>query len=207
RRELRGLLFRSYGVLFSIALFLMVAAVVSTMNAYRSVRERMRAEDALRHLSLTDELTGLYNRRGFMTLSPQQITAAKREGRKMLLVAADLDGLKNINDSQGHHEGDRSIMDAAQAIRQSLRKSDLIARMGGDEFVALLTRGAERFEVDRIAQRISGVLGRDSRGRGYDLSMSFGFAHYDPTSETTLEDLLIIADRMMYKKKRERRGS
>lgn len=208
RRRLRSLLFTSYGILFSIALCLMIAAVMSTMNAYRSMRERVRAEEALRHLSLTDELTGLYNRRGFLTLSSQQIKSAKREGRPMLLIAADLDGLKNVNDRYGHHEGDRALSDAAHAIRQNLRKSDLIARMGGDEFVALLTRGHEMFEIDRISQRINESLKkRNALGYGYELSMSFGFAHYDPQSDTTLEDMIKGADRMMYERKREKRTS
>lgn len=208
RKRLRNLLFTSYGILFSIALCLVIASVASTMNAYRSIKERMRAEDALRHLSLTDELTGLYNRRGFMTLSAQQIITAKRDGKQMLLIAADLDGLKNINDKFGHHEGDRALTEAAHIIKRTLRKSDLIARMGGDEFVALLTRGNELFEIDRISQRINAALRkRNILGQGYELSMSFGFAQYEPESGTTLEDLIIKADRMMYEGKRKKQTS
>src|SRR6185369_5039973 len=101
------------------------------------ITDRKHAEEKLRELSVSDELTGLANRRGFMLLAEQQIKLAQRTGKGLVLVFADLDRLKWINDTLGHAEGDRAIQDTALILRNSFRTSDIVARLGGDEFVAL----------------------------------------------------------------------
>src|SRR5579885_3216035 len=94
-------------------------------------------ERELRSLALTDDLTGLYNRRAFLTLASQQMKLSRRKGKSLLLFFADVDGLKRINDEFGHQAGDLAIARTAEALERSFRKSDIVARIGGDEFVAL----------------------------------------------------------------------
>jgi PleD family two-component response regulator len=99
--------------------------------------ERHRMQEQIRSLSLVDELTGLYNRRGFLTLASQQLKLAHRLKKRMLLVFADLDGMKRINDTLGHQEGDKALIEIAKILKETFRESDIIARLGGDEFVVL----------------------------------------------------------------------
>src|SRR5437588_1422229 len=107
----------------------------------QDITERKRAEAALQSLSLVDELTGLYNRRGFLAVTEQHLAAIRRNKKMPVILYADLDGLKVINDSLGHHEGDRALVKAAEIFRETFRSSDIIARIGGDEFVVLAAIG------------------------------------------------------------------
>ena len=110
---------------------------VSTSGIFRNVTQRKQMEDELRALSLTDELTGLYNRRGLITIAEKVIKVARRLKKRVLLLYADLDDLKVINDNYGHKEGDYALIAAASIFKKSARESDVIARIGGDEFVIL----------------------------------------------------------------------
>ena len=103
----------------------------------RDITDRKWAEEALRTLSIKDDLTGLYNRRGFFALAEQGLKTAQRMGTEMLLIYGDLDNLKEINDTFGHKEGDQALMDISQILKETFRESDIIARIGGDEFVML----------------------------------------------------------------------
>src|SRR5229473_641807 len=103
----------------------------------QDITERKRAEAALQSLSLVDELTGLYNRRGFLAVTEQHLAAIRRNEKVPVVLYADLDGLKEINDSLGHHEGDRALVKAAEIFKDTFRSSDILARLGGDEFVVL----------------------------------------------------------------------
>jgi len=93
----------------------------------------------LNNLSQTDELTGLYNRRGFISLTRSSLELAQRMGKSGLLFFIDMDGLKVINDSYGHEEGDIAIKEIANILRSAFRKSDIVARLGGDEFTVFTT--------------------------------------------------------------------
>ncbi|MBI5664544.1 MAG: diguanylate cyclase, partial [Nitrospirae bacterium] len=110
-----------------------------TIAMIEDVSERKRIEDKLKSAAVTDELTGLFNRRGFFTLAEQQLKMADRLKKKMSLLYLDLDNLKVINDELGHKIGDEALWDAAGIIKNSVRGSDIIARIGGDEFALLLT--------------------------------------------------------------------
>src|SRR6185295_16873960 len=103
-------------------------------RAIRYAIERVRNQEALRQLSLTDELTGLYNRRGLGLLGEQQLKLARRSGRGFVLATIDLDGLKGINDTFGHQEGDVALVQTANILRNTFRSADVLARVGGDEF-------------------------------------------------------------------------
>ncbi|MBE0557658.1 MAG: diguanylate cyclase, partial [Proteobacteria bacterium] len=113
------------------------------ISVVQDITERRRMEEEIREMSLRDPLTELYNRRGFITLAEQQLRAANRANRRMLLAFIDVDDLKQINDKLGHEEGDKALIDTARIIRRTFRDSDIIARLGGDEFAVLAIDAAE----------------------------------------------------------------
>jgi diguanylate cyclase (GGDEF)-like protein len=160
-------------------------------------------EEALLALSLIDELTGLYNRRGFVILSQHQLKTANRARRRMLLLFADFDDLKAINDAFGHPEGDRALIEVADVLRETFRESDIIARIGGDEFVVLAME-TSRTSAQIIAARLQENLeAHNARtDRLYKLSLGVGITHYDPEHPCSINDLVAQADRAMYEHKR-----
>jgi diguanylate cyclase (GGDEF)-like protein/PAS domain S-box-containing protein len=170
--------------------------------------ERNRVQEALRSLSLHDELTGLFNRRGFIMHAEQQLKLARRIDGELLLVFADLDGLKPINDVLGHKAGDDAIRDTAEVLRHSFRDSDILARLGGDEFAVLAT-GTDGHAIDVIHHRLQKHID-EHNGRGerpYRLSLSVGIVPYDPAQPAPVSELLTRADAAMYANKRDKRRS
>jgi diguanylate cyclase (GGDEF)-like protein/PAS domain S-box-containing protein len=171
---------------------------------YHDISAQKRAEDDLKTLLLVDELTGLHNRRAFITLSEQALKLAMRMERDVLMIFIDIDHLKYINDTYGHLAGDRALIDTARVLRESCREADIIARLGGDEFVALMTvDSAQTGELicDRIKARVA--LHNEEVDRGYQLSLSVG-ATRSKAEGTMLADLLAQADTALYERKRER---
>jgi diguanylate cyclase (GGDEF)-like protein/PAS domain S-box-containing protein len=170
--------------------------------------EHNRAKEELRSLSLVDELTGLHNRRGFLTLAQQQLKLARRLPGQLFLVFADLDGLKPINDTLGHLSGDHALTDAADILRKTFRESDIVARLGGDEFAVLAT-GTPDMNSETLAKRLQGQLDVHNAGgrRPFRLSMSVGIVHYDSENPMPIIDLLRQADAAMYEQKRRKRES
>jgi diguanylate cyclase (GGDEF)-like protein/PAS domain S-box-containing protein len=170
----------------------------------QDITERKRAEAALQSLSLIDELTGLYNRRGFLAVTEQHVAAIRRDNKIPIVLYADLDGLKEINDSYGHHEGDRALAITAQILKETFRSSDILARLGGDEFVALAAieedEGAESL-TDRLRAQFE--ASNALRTRPYNLSVSVGVAHFE-NDRYSIEDLMAQADRAMYEEKRRK---
>ena len=173
------------------------------MVALHDITERKKMEEAIRDISLRDPLTELYNRRGFITLGEQQLKAAHRAKRPMLLVFVDVDELKWINDKLGHDQGDRALIDTANILRLTFRESDIIARIGGDEFAVLAIDAADmnpELFSNRIGQDIHEFNRRESRP--YRLAVSHGAALYDPESQLSLEQLISAADELMYVQKK-----
>jgi diguanylate cyclase (GGDEF)-like protein len=207
KQKLRSLINLSSVVLFGMAAVLLIAVIISVSSATRYLQDRQRVLEELRNLSLSDELTGLYNRRGFFILAEQQIKIATRTRRGMLLVSADLDGLKGINDRFGHHEGDRALVDAAQILRQSFRESDILSRIGGDEFVVLVTEKPE-INPDVLFRRLKDNLEVYNRPvkRPYPFYISMGVATFDPQNPVSINELLVQADKSMYRNKKRNRG-
>ena len=167
-----------------------------------AIVERKRAEETLRTLSLTDDLTGLYNRRGFFTLAEHSFKIARRAKQCSLLFYADLDGLKKINDTMGHTEGSRAIATTAAVLRQTFRTSDIVARIGGDEF-AVLAQNASMADAKIITARLKQNLQDANRENrlGYELSLSIGAILIELESDASIEELLCRADRRMYQQK------
>lgn len=169
------------------------------------IAQRKKAEEQLRTLSLTDELTGLFNRRGLLTMGAQQLKIARRTRRRLLVIYADLDNMKRINDKFGHMEGDAVLIEAADVLREVFRESDIIARIGGDEFVILAvdSDGAPPDAlINRIHQRC--ILANLRRAHPYVLAMSAGSTEFDPDAPASLEELISRADRVMYAQKQSR---
>jgi diguanylate cyclase (GGDEF)-like protein/PAS domain S-box-containing protein len=176
--------------------------LLGIVAVYTDITERVRMEEALRALALLDELTGLYNRRGLSILAKHQLKIAERGKRRMVLLFADLDNLKQINDTFGHSEGDRALIEAADVLRETFRESDIVARVGGDEFVVLAVE-TNGFPAEVLATRLQKSLeARNAKGeRPYKLSLSVGLARYDPEHPCSMDDLLMRADRAMYERK------
>ena len=158
-------------------------------------------------LAIIDDLTGLYNRRGFFTLAEQQTKLASRLNHSILLVFMDMDKLKVINDEFGHQQGDLALIDVASLLRQSFRNSDIIARIGGDEFVVLAinANGADATVlINRLRKKIADL--NNSGARPYHISLSIGTSAWLPGEPINLDDLLARADNQMYQHKRKRRN-
>ena len=156
----------------------------------------------LRNLALTDELTGLHNRRGFLALGEQQLKLARRSERGVFLFFADLDGLKQINDSFGHLEGDLALIRTAKVLKETFRESDVIARVGGDEFAILAIEASDQNEAtirNRLQKNLRSCHVGESR---YILSLSMGVACFNPRRSTSIRQLMAEADHAMYEQKR-----
>jgi two-component system, cell cycle response regulator len=175
----------------------------------RSVRyaiERHRLISALRSLSLIDDLTGLYNRRGFMDLGDQHLRLARRTGRALTLVYVDLDGFKAVNDAHGHHVGDRGLLKVTEILKTTFRGSDILARVGGDEF-AVLALEASGDDSEMLVRRLrDGVEAfNETETEPFRLSISVGVARYEDAGRMRLDELLTRADAAMYEEKRVKR--
>lgn len=187
----------------------LVKAEVTPAMVVKSIRhaiERHRLLSALRSLSLIDDLTGLYNRRGFSDLGEQYLKLARRAARGVALVYMDLDRFKTINDTLGHHVGDRALIKLSDILKASFRRSDIIARMGGDEFAVLAveaTSDGAALLVNRLRERIDDF--NQSNRDAYQLAVSIGMARHDGEDRVRLEDLLTQADAAMYEEKRGKR--
>jgi diguanylate cyclase (GGDEF)-like protein/PAS domain S-box-containing protein len=185
------------------------AQVGGTMAVLTDITERKKMEEEIRSLSLHDELTGLYNRRGFMTLSDHTLKTASRLKKTIALIYLDVDNLKSINDTGGHKMGDRALVEVAFILRKCFRESDIIGRLGGDEF-ALLAMETTRMNVESLTQRLQDKLGsfnaRSAAEIGFSLSVSAGVSTREPDGQEAIEELLSRADLLMYEQKRARKG-
>ena len=173
-----------------------------------AIDQRKKAEASLRTLSLKDDLTGLYNRRGFFILAEQGLKTAQRMGKEMLLIFGDLDNLKGINDTFGHKEGDQALADTAKVLKETFRESDIVARIGGDEFVVLAMNNLEN-SAEKLVNRFKQVL-KDHHFKTkhpHKISMSLGIARFDPQNPCSTDALLAQADRFMYENKQRKNGS
>jgi diguanylate cyclase (GGDEF)-like protein/PAS domain S-box-containing protein len=176
------------------------------VGALLDITDRKLNEEALHKLSLADELTGLYNRRGFFTLAEQQLKIANRIKKKILLLFADLDDLKWINDNLGHNEGDSALIEIANILQKTFRESDLVARIGGDEFAVLAVETEETNAAIITTRLLDSLKNYNSeRKRDYNLSVSIGISRYDPGYPCSIDKLLARADKLMYKFKRKNR--
>lgn len=172
----------------------------------QTLGELKQAEAEIRNLSMTDDLTGLHNRRGFLALTEHRQKLARRTKIPFSLIYADMDGLKQINDTFGHQEGSEAIRQIARILKESFRESDIVARLGGDEFTVCVPDTIARNITIPIA-RLKENLQRYNRERThlYELSLSIGAVCVSSDDDSSIEDLLVKADRTMYENKKRKR--
>jgi diguanylate cyclase (GGDEF)-like protein len=164
--------------------------------------------ESLNSDSMTDDLTGLYNHRGFSAVGRHYLEIARRRGKRIFVIFVDLDGLKQINDQWGHSEGDQALIRTAKILKLTFRKSDIIARIGGDEFVIVTTE--HRYDSATILMaRLQGNLNRHSAQNNSlrPIALSVGVAPSDPQDAASIEELTTRADALMYVEKRSKRSS
>lgn len=173
----------------------------------KDITDYKRMEEELRVLSLIDELTGLYNRRGFFTLVEQLLKQARRMKKGILMLYADIDNMKKINDVFGHKEGDVALIEIANILKANYRESDIIARIGGDEFIVIPV-GTIGDDIEKIIERLEKSLQiyNSEKKREYKLSLSMGIAFYDPENPCSVEELLVQGDKLMYKHKQAKKA-
>jgi len=165
--------------------------------------ERQLLRESLKTLSFTDELTSLYNRRGFMTLLEQQIALSKRIKKGFYLFAIDLDHLKQINDTFGHPTGDKALISAAQCLKASFRHYDVLGRIGGDEFAVVAiysVNGSSDYLKKRLFENVEAY--NTQAREPFQLSFSVGAVYFDGIHDSTLDDLFKEADLELYKDKK-----
>lgn len=169
------------------------------------ITQRREMEKKLEAMALTDQLTDLYNRRGFFTLATREVKRAERSKKGLLLFFADLDGLKDINDRLGHEEGDHALIAAAKILTRTFRVSDIISRIGGDEF-AILVIDADEAMMEKLLLRFYRLINNYNarKAASFKLAISIGYAFYDPLKPTTLDEMISTADAVMYKMKKVR---
>ena len=178
--------------------------MVTRLSSFYAVAlHRKRIEEELRNMSIRDELTGLYNRRGFFVLAQQQFKLASRRKKGLLLVVADVDGLKKINDTCGHEEGDRALRDTANILQETFRDSDIVGRIGGDEFAIVVIEDSKAGAGILSARLQDNLDSYNTEGnRRNKLSISIGIARCDPESPCPIDKLMAHADALMYEQKR-----
>lgn len=181
---------------------------VAASKLVAGIIERKQMEVKLHDISIGDELTGLLNRRGFTALAQKQLDLAARNESRMTMFYIDVDGLKAVNDKYGHKAGDQVIIDMATILKVTFRTSDVIARMGGDEFVVFGTSDSELGSDIALAGRMKENLKiyNEKTQYPYGLSCSVGTAYYDPQSLESLDEILSRADTVMYEEKRKKKN-
>jgi diguanylate cyclase (GGDEF)-like protein len=189
-------------------LIILVPFIYTFLGYLVNEREKLlkkvkESEEKYRSLSLIDELTGLYNRRGFLTMVEHYLKIVKRQKKGIFMLYADFDDLKRINDTRGHQEGDLALIETAKILKKTYRESDIITRISGDEFVVIPV-GSTKDCVDTVINRLQKALEiyNLQSSRGYKISLSIGIAFYDPECPCTIEELLAQADTSMYEQKR-----
>jgi diguanylate cyclase (GGDEF)-like protein len=165
----------------------------------REIELRREAEESARRQALTDDLTGLYNRRGFFLFATQQLRLACRANESSWLLFADADGLSAVNDRDGHEAGDRLLVGVAKALRRSFDGMAILGRLGGDEFAVHAT-GAGRSSTE-LRERLAEAIDHVNRTEGLNISLSVGITRCEADGATAFEDHLRIADNAMYVEK------
>ena len=185
--------------------------LIGVVEGFRDISDRKEMENKLKEISITDELTGILNRRGFLSMAEKQLQLAERLDKAMYLLYADIDNMKWINDNLGHTIGDQALVEATNLLRDTCRQADLIGigRLGGDEFAILMfsddvTSCCDHPVLDRIDKNIASR--NEKNNSHYTLSISTGIVRYDPKNHTSIEEFISKGDEAMYACKKERKN-
>ncbi len=182
--------------------------VVGSRDIVRDISDRKKLEEMLRAISITDELTGLFNRRGFLDISNRQCRFLDRVDGSLFLLFADIDNMKWINDTLGHHMGDQALVEVADLLKSTFRKADVVGRLGGDEFAVLLTEKSDVTSIDSATSRLENALreANEQHDRAFPIALSYGVVRYDSETPCSVDVLLSSADRLMYENKNKKKG-
>jgi diguanylate cyclase (GGDEF)-like protein len=167
--------------------------------------QNARLYEQVQRLATLDVLTGLYNRRGFFMLAERIFQLAHRSTNELVMIFIDIDHMKQINDQLGHSTGDQALVDAASVLRSTFRVTDVIARVGGDEFAVLAYPSAEE-HINQLLKRLQLEIARFNTWaqRPFVLSLSAGCTAWTPGCTDTLDNLISRADEAMYTVKRQK---
>jgi diguanylate cyclase (GGDEF)-like protein len=193
----------SFHVLISLVPFIYTLLGYLVNEREKLLEKVKESEEKYRSLALIDELTGIYNRRGLLTLGEHYLKMVKRQKNGIYMLYADFDDLKKINDTWGHHEGDSVLIETANILKNNFREADIVARIGGDEFVVIpvgTTVDSVEIVLDRLKKAIE--INNSKGTHAYRLSVTVGIAFYDPEHPCSMEELLAQADKSMYERKR-----
>lgn len=207
----------SFGTIYSTSLQLGAALKYMTLLREQNITQEQlklslneihEKNELLNHLSTSDELTGIYNRRGFMERVEYYINIPSNHGLKAILLFADMDSLKVVNDKFGHKDGDFALKNIANILSMSFGPHDVIGRIGGDEFVCFAFTGDPDYvtQVQNRIKQYSAELNATC-GKPYFIEMSVGVTEFTCDGEQTIEDLLSQADSALYTNKRYKRMS
>jgi diguanylate cyclase (GGDEF)-like protein/PAS domain S-box-containing protein len=181
-----------------------------TLAVLTDITERKAMEEEIKALSLRDELTTLYNRRGFLTLADQQLKTANRLKKRIALLYLDMDDLKRINDTGGHKLGDRALAEIAFVLKKSFRDADIVGRLGGDEFSVLAMETTRPLDTGLLVKRLRDKLeifnARSSAEAGFSLAISVGVCVREAEEPVSVEEMLSRADALMYQEKKAKKG-
>lgn len=171
----------------------------------RDITEKVRLREKLKIQSFTDELTALYNRRGFFSLVEHKSGFAKRNKKGMVLFFIDIDDMKCINDNLSHKEGDSALIGVSKILRNTFNENDIIARIGGDEF-AVLSIALNEADIKKIKRRLIDNQKKfnENSKNPFNISMSVGAAYFDPENPISIDELMARADKFMYENKKSR---
>ena len=171
----------------------------------KNITDMKKIEEQLHKSSITDEMTGLYNRRGFFALAEHNLKMITRSNSRSFLLYADMDNLKKINDNLGHKEGDAAIIAISTILKETYRETDIIARIGGDEFIVFpvetseASSGAIIARLQRNIEIYNTIVNHD-----YTLSVSVGTVLINKESSYTVDELIVRADKLMYENKQKK---
>jgi len=171
------------------------------------ITERKNYESQLHHMSITDELTGLFNRRGFMALADKQLKFASRSKDHIFLLYADFDNMKWINDTLGHQTGDNALIETAVILKNTFRQADLIGRVGGDEFIVLISERDNKKSAQTVVKRLEIEIEKANalQDRKYKIMLSIGTVSCNDSQKCSIDDMMIKADQLMYESKKEKK--
>ena len=180
---------------------------VGIIEDYKDITNRKELETKLIQMSIADELTGIFNRRGFLTIAKLQLNITQRVKHELYFLYIDIDNMKWINDNLGHNAGDQALIDFASVLRKTFREPDIVGRLGGDEFAVLMHSTSKTDDRDIIVKRLQDNIKARNEQKNVNiiLSISVGIVRYNISSSFSLDDIMSLADNRMYENKKKRK--
>ncbi len=179
--------------------------VMGAIEIVRDITEMKKMEKKLKYLAERDPLTDTFNRRQFEILLNHEIARSERTGEPITVIYLDVDNLKEINDKFGHEKGDELLVKVANALKNGLRKSDIVARVGGDEFI-IVTPNLSKDEALKLINRLRKKIMKEEKEFPCPIDFSYGAFEITPGSKLALNKVVAEADREMYKMKKIKKG-